>query len=68
MSPDSPFMYYAGRRVEWEQIHPAFKSMFAFGLHGPELCLTLGIHPMFPMSWEIDAIAAEIRRREEALV
>jgi hypothetical protein len=42
--------------------------MFAFGLHGPELCLTLGIHPMFPMSWEIDAIAAEIRHREEALV
>jgi hypothetical protein len=68
MSGEGAFMWFNGRRVEWEQIHPAFKAIFAFNIHGPGLCIDLGVHPMFPMSWEIDAIAAEIRRREEALV
>jgi len=68
MSGDGAFMFFAGRRVEWEMVHPAFRQMFAFNIHGPGLCIDLGVHPMFPMSWEIDAIAAEIRRREEALV
>jgi hypothetical protein len=61
-------MYYAGRRVEWEQLHPAFKRTFAFNIHGAELCLDLGVHPMFPTTPEIDAVCGIIAKREEALV
>ena len=68
MSGDGSFMWYAGRRVEWEQLHPAFKAMFAFNSHGPELCLELGVHPLFPMQVEIDFIGQKIRQLEEALV
>jgi hypothetical protein len=49
-------------------VHAAFKNTFAFGLHGPELCLDLNIHPQFPTALEIDAIQRIIRQREEALV
>lgn len=68
MSGDGAFMYYNGRRVEWEQVHPDFKNTFAFGVHGPELCLRLGVHPMFPMQVELDFVREKIRQLEEALV
>ncbi len=68
MSGDGAFMYFAGRRVEWQMVHPAFQRTFAFNVHGPELCLDLNIHPQFPTAYEIDAIQRIIRKREEALV
>ena len=63
-----PFMFFAGKRIEWQMVHAAFKHTFAVGLHGPELCLDLNIHPQFPTALEIDAIQRIIRQREEALV
>ncbi len=68
MSGDGAFMWYAGKRIEWEMVHPALKRIFSFGLHGPELCLNLGVHPQFPTVQEIEAIERIIRKREEALV
>jgi hypothetical protein len=68
MSADGSFMHFNGRRVEWEQLHPAFQSMFAFGIHGPEVCLDLNIHPMFPTTAEIETVGRTIRELEEALV
>ena len=68
MTPDGAFMWYSGRRVEWEQVHPDFKNTFAFNIHGPGLCLDLGVHPMFPMQVELDFVREKIRQLEEALV
>ncbi len=68
MTGDGAFMYFAGRRVEWQMVHPAFQRTFAFNVHGPELCLDLNVHPQFPTAYEIDAIERIIRKREEALV
>jgi hypothetical protein len=63
-----PFMYWAGRRVEWEMLHPVFKNTFAFGIHGKELCVEMDIHPMFPKSDEIFRLTKEIFRLEKALL
>jgi hypothetical protein len=68
MTGDGAFMWYAGKRIEWEMVHPAFKRIFSFGLHGPELCLDLNVHPQFPTAFEIDAIQRIICQREAALV
>lgn len=68
MSGDGAFMMWAGRRVEWPMVHPAFREIFAFGLHGPELCAELAIHPMFPLTEEIERVRLIINEREGALV
>ncbi len=68
MNGDGAFMWYSGKRIEWEMLHPAFKSIFAFNIHGPELCLKLGVHPQFPTAFEVDFIAKKIAAIEEALV
>jgi hypothetical protein len=63
-----PFMYWAGRRVEWEMLHPIFKNTFAFNIHGKQLCVEMDIHPMFPTTEEINRLTAEINRLEESLL
>lgn len=68
MSGEGAFMMWSGRRVEWPMVHPAFREIFAFGLHGAELCAEFGIHPMFPLSEEVEQIRQIIHDREEALV
>lgn len=68
MSGEGAFMMWAGRRVEWAMVHPAFREIFAFGLHGPELCAEHGIHPMFPLTDEIERVRLIINEREGALV
>lgn len=68
MSGDGAFMMWAGRRVEWPMVHPALREIFAFGLHGAEICAEHGIHPMFPLGEEIETVRQIINDREEALV
>jgi hypothetical protein len=60
-------MEWCGRRVEWEQLHPAFQRLFGFTVHGPELCLELHVHPIFPTTEEIEIITKKINDLEEAL-
>lgn len=64
---DQPFMQWAGRRVEWEMVHPELREIFAFGVHGPEICIEHNIHPMFPTSAEIGTVRRIINDLEEAL-
>jgi hypothetical protein len=68
MSADGAFMFFNGRRVEWEMLHPAFKGMFAFNVHGAELCLQHNIHPMFPSTEEICRVNKDIRVLEDSLL
>lgn len=63
-----PFMSWNGRRVEIEQLHPEFKRLVGFCVHGPEICQERNIHPMFPTSDEIADVRRVISEREEALV
>ena len=64
---DQPFMMWSGRRVEWQMLHPEFKSIFGFIVHGADVCRMLDIHPMFPVSGEIEQVRNEIESRESAL-
>lgn len=64
---DQPFMMWSGRRVEWQMLHPEFKNIWGFIVHGADVCQSFGIHPMFPMSEEIERVRSEIQSREDAL-
>jgi hypothetical protein len=68
MSGDGAFMVYAGKRIEWQMVHPAFQQIFAFNIHGPSLCLDCGIHPQYPNDMEVEFVERTIRQKEEALV
>lgn len=64
---DQPFMMWAGRAVEWTMLHPEFKSIFGFIVHGADVCQNLDIHPMFPITEEIERVKQEIQSIEDAL-
>lgn len=67
MSADGAFMYWAGRRVEWQMLHPEFQKTFGFMVRGADVCREMDVHPMFPTGAEIDAVVSEINRQEAAL-
>lgn len=58
------FMTWNGRRVEWQMLHPEFKKLWGFLIHGSEACAALEVHPMFPTTPEIAAVAAYLAARE----
>lgn len=58
-------MTWNGRAVEWTMLHPEFKSMWAFLVHGAEACRALDVHPMFPTTAEIAALVEQKKHRAE---